>query len=317
MLDRALTTALALPSGGAEVAANQWVTSDELGLGGDGVVWAGTVVSGGKQVGLDGWIGGLSVAPKSARDILLERGGNLEWYRSPAKLTTRVSVRTFPGADGVTIEGSVDGSSGGRVTIFRERANGSRQAAGTAQLSGGSFSFTDKTGHTAAPLPSGLHGSWHRDSVRGAQRTDPLAGLTSSRGAKSQPRCRAEPVAHPFPQVELMLALEVARAPRADTGLSSVSHSASISAWYISCAWLTGTHRSSSPCTISVGVLQFFACTTGERASYSPPTSNGSASRKSASKRPMFVVWWKLRQSVTAGERNRGAETVGLRHRPR
>jgi hypothetical protein len=46
----------------------------------------------------------------------------------------------------VTIEGSVDGPSGGRVTIFRERGNGSRQAAGTAQLSGGSFSFTDKTG---------------------------------------------------------------------------------------------------------------------------------------------------------------------------
>ncbi len=146
VLDRALTTALALPSGGAEVAANQWVTSDELGLGGDGVVWAGTVVSGGEQVGLDGWIGGLAVAPKSGRDILLERGGNLEWYHSPAKLTTRVSVRTFPGADGVTIEGSVDRSSGGRVTIFRERGNGSRHAAGTAQLSGGSFSFTDKTG---------------------------------------------------------------------------------------------------------------------------------------------------------------------------
>ena len=44
ILDRALTSALALPASGAEVAANQWVTSEELGLGADGVVWAGTVV---------------------------------------------------------------------------------------------------------------------------------------------------------------------------------------------------------------------------------------------------------------------------------
>ena len=209
VLDRALTTALALPSGGAEVAANQWVTSDELGLGGDGVVWAGTVVSGGEQVGLDGWIGGLAVAPKSGRDILLERGGNLEWYRSPAKLTTRVSVRTFPGADGVTIEGSVDGSSGGRVTIFRERANGSRQAAGTAQLSAAPSrsptrpahgrSFTERSTRLLVP---GFR------SRRSAHR--------SSSGTYFQPRRKEsaemprEPVAHPFPQVELMLALEVA-----------------------------------------------------------------------------------------------------------
>jgi hypothetical protein len=150
VLDRALTTALALPASGAEVAANQWVTSEELGLGGDGIVWAGTVVSGEEMVGLDGWIGGLAVAPKAGRDLLLERAGNLEWFRSPAKLAIRVGVRALPGPDGVTLEGSVDGARNGRVTIFRERADGTRETAGTAQLDGGFFSFTDRT--SARPL---------------------------------------------------------------------------------------------------------------------------------------------------------------------
>jgi hypothetical protein len=147
VLDRALASALALPSSGPEVAANEWVTSEELGLGGDGVVWAGTIVDSNEQtVELDGWIGGLAVAPKGARDVLLERGNNLEWYRSPAKLGTRVAVRALPGPDGVTVEGNVDGTSSGRVTIFREHGDGSRDPAGTAQIAGGSFSFADTTG---------------------------------------------------------------------------------------------------------------------------------------------------------------------------
>jgi hypothetical protein len=153
VLDRALTTALALPAHGAEVAANQWVSADELGLAGDGVVWGGTVVSGNEgaeQVGLDGWIGGLAVAPKSGREILLERGGNLEWYRSPARLTTRVTLRALPDADAVSVDGRVEGASGGQVTVYRENLDGTRTAIGNAQLSGGSFSLRDKT--TARPL---------------------------------------------------------------------------------------------------------------------------------------------------------------------
>ncbi len=96
LLDRALTTALALPAFGAEVAANEWVGADELGLDGDDSVWAGTVLSRTSEVQLDGWIGGLAVAPKAGRDLLLERGGGLEWFRSPRKLSTRVSIAAAP-----------------------------------------------------------------------------------------------------------------------------------------------------------------------------------------------------------------------------
>ena len=147
VLDRALTTALALPSSGAEVAANQWVTADELGVGGDGVVWAGTIVSGDEPqpVQLDGWLGGLAVSPKGGRDILLERAGNLEWFRSPSKLETRVVIRAIPSTDEVTVEGQLEGASSGSVTIYRERPDATREVAGTVRLSGGSFSFTDRT----------------------------------------------------------------------------------------------------------------------------------------------------------------------------
>jgi hypothetical protein len=150
VLDRALTAALALPASGAEVAANQWVAASELGLDGEAVVWEGTVVTAEDAVGLDGWVGGLAVAPKSGRDVLLERGDRLEWFRSPGKLDTFVNVRVFPGARDVTLAGTVDGVSSGRVTIYRERPGGTREVAGTAQLSGGEFSFTDST--SARPL---------------------------------------------------------------------------------------------------------------------------------------------------------------------
>ena len=49
VLDRALTSALALPSTGPEVAANQWIGDDDLGLIGDANLWAGTIVRGREQ----------------------------------------------------------------------------------------------------------------------------------------------------------------------------------------------------------------------------------------------------------------------------
>jgi hypothetical protein len=96
-----------------------------------------------QAVELDGWIGGVAVAPKAGRDILLERGGNIEWYRSPSRLSTSLRIRAVPGPDGVGIDGEVEGAGGGHVTIYRERLDGTREIAGTAQLSAGSFSFTD------------------------------------------------------------------------------------------------------------------------------------------------------------------------------
>jgi len=132
------------------VAANEWVGADELGLQGNGSIWAGTVISRRSEVQLDGWIGGLAVAPKGGRDLLLERGGDLDWFRSPRKLSTRVSIAAVPGESSVFVDGRVEGASNRKVTIYRERPGTPRELVGTAQLSDGSFSFVDRT--TSRPL---------------------------------------------------------------------------------------------------------------------------------------------------------------------
>jgi len=145
LLDRALTTALALSASGAEVAANQWVSANELGLDGNANIWDATIISGRRSVSLDGWIGGLAVTPRGGRDLLLERDGNLEWFHSPERLATRVNVGVSSGSSRVSLSGYIEGARSGKVTIYREHPGGHRQVAGTAEVSNGSFSFVDPT----------------------------------------------------------------------------------------------------------------------------------------------------------------------------
>jgi len=145
ILDRALTTGLALPASGAEVAANEWVEARELGLDGDDTVWAGTIISRAGQLQVDGWIAGLALAPNGGRDVLLERAGAIEWFHSPRKLSTRLSIEATHSASGVAVHGHVEGASSGKVTLYRERPGAARVVAATMQLNGGSFSFLDES----------------------------------------------------------------------------------------------------------------------------------------------------------------------------
>jgi hypothetical protein len=145
VLDRALTTGLALTRAGPEVAANEWLGADEVGLSGDGVVWAGQVVAHGGAVELDGWIAGLASAPRGARDLLLAGPTGLSWFRSPKPLAIHVEVHAAEEVDGtVHLDGRVLGATGGSVVIYRERPGSDRTAVGTVSLtSGGSFSLDD------------------------------------------------------------------------------------------------------------------------------------------------------------------------------
>lgn len=145
VLDRALTTALALPSSGPEIAANEWVAADELGLAGAGQVWAGTVVGPASRIELDGRIAGLAAVPGGGRDLLLDRPAGLSWFRSPRRLATRVTLAARTRDDGsVSVSGLVEGVSRGRITLYRERPGSPRETAGRASISGGSFSFADR-----------------------------------------------------------------------------------------------------------------------------------------------------------------------------
>jgi hypothetical protein len=143
VLDRALVTGLALPSTGAEVAANAWVGRDAFGLSGEQYVWAGTIARGKSSIELDGWLAGLSVAPRGARDLLLGGPEGLRWFRSPNRPNTRVTLEATDYRDSVVLDGTVRGVPSGSVRIFRERPGEPRRAIGRATISGGSFSFTD------------------------------------------------------------------------------------------------------------------------------------------------------------------------------
>jgi hypothetical protein len=146
ILDRAVTTGLAVTSAGPEVTANEWVSADDLGLAGDATAWAGELVGHGRTIELDGWLADLAAVRSGARDLLLARpGAGLSWFRSPAPPLVRVTIGAAAGSGGaVVVSGRVRGATRGKVTIYRERLGFSRQAVGAATLAGdGSFSLVD------------------------------------------------------------------------------------------------------------------------------------------------------------------------------
>jgi hypothetical protein len=143
VFDRALTTGLALTPRGPNVAANQWVSSAQLGLAGNGFVWAGTI-SGSGGTELDGWISGVAAAPRGAEDVLLANGSSLTWFRT-ASFPVRVTLAATRQDDGsVAVSGRVRGRSSGTVTIYRERPAG-RSVAASVAVAGGAFSYVDRT----------------------------------------------------------------------------------------------------------------------------------------------------------------------------
>jgi hypothetical protein len=144
VLDRALTSALALPSTGPEVAANQWISDYDLGLIGYSNLWAGTIVRGRSKVELDGWIAGFAVAPRGGRDLLLGGPDGLRWFRVPRRVTTKVTIEASDDGETVQLDGRVPGVAGGTVTIYREQPGEPRTAIGRAPINGGQYSFVDQ-----------------------------------------------------------------------------------------------------------------------------------------------------------------------------
>jgi hypothetical protein len=169
VLDRALTTGLAVTPSGPEVAANAWVSASDLGLPSDAMLWAGTVTGrGGSEV--DGWIDGLAASPRGdSRDLLLGGGAGLSWFRSPGPLPVRVTLKALPQPGGtIAVSGHVHGAHGGRVTIYRERPGTARQVAAVEKLGpSGWFGF-------AETLPM-------RPVLYRAVYTDPATGIPYAR----------------------------------------------------------------------------------------------------------------------------------------
>jgi hypothetical protein len=145
VLDRALTTALALPGSGPEIAANEWANASDLGLGNEDRIWAATIVARSTRTELDGWIAGFAAPASGGRQLLLAGRTGLSWFRAPRALTLRMSIQAAAQPDGsVRISGQVPGVGNGKVTLYRERTGSSRTAVGRASISGGTFSLLDR-----------------------------------------------------------------------------------------------------------------------------------------------------------------------------
>jgi hypothetical protein len=144
VLDRALTSALALPASGPEVAANQWIGAGDLGESGDAALWAGTVVRGRSRVELDGWISGFAAPPRGGRDLLLGGTEGLRWFHVPREVTTQMSIEASDDGVSVALGGHVAGVATGTVTIYRELPGKPRQEIGRAPIDAGGYSFVDR-----------------------------------------------------------------------------------------------------------------------------------------------------------------------------
>jgi hypothetical protein len=153
-IENAVLAGLALTPAGPELAANRCLEGSCFGLVG--------------TTGLDGIVAGFAVAPSGARNILLATDQGLDWYRSPGALPLRVSLKS-------DLTGRVEGASGGSVTLYRERPDGSSAAVATfAVASDGSFAASDPTAGALAAV--------HRAVYVDPATSIPYAALASGSG---------------------------------------------------------------------------------------------------------------------------------------
>jgi hypothetical protein len=118
VLTHGIFVSIAQSESGPEVAAYDWVPLAE-----DAFAYAGVLLQGpdGASWQLDGRLEGFAVTRGGARQLLLSRDGNLDWFRSPTSLPPlRVGI-------GITeqghLDGTVSGVTSGSVQLYRELPN--------------------------------------------------------------------------------------------------------------------------------------------------------------------------------------------------
>jgi len=151
-VENAVLAGLALTFAGPELAANRCIEGSCFGLVG--------------TAGLDGVVAGFAVEANGGHELLLAGDATLDWYRSPAALPFRVTLNR-------DLTGRVSGATGGIVTLYRQRADGSRAPVGTFPVAAdGSFVASDPTA-TAAAAP-------HRAVYVDSATSIPYAALVGS-----------------------------------------------------------------------------------------------------------------------------------------
>ena len=119
-----------------EVAAYDWVT-----IADNCPVYAGLVLQApsGEAWQLDGRLDGFAIGRAGARQLLLFREGELQWFRSPAALPG-IRMTLGPVDPSGQASGTVAGATGGTVQIYREVPCGARELVATSPVAAdGSF----------------------------------------------------------------------------------------------------------------------------------------------------------------------------------
>ena len=119
-----------------EVAAYDWVT-----IADDWPIYAGLVIQapGGEAWQLDGRLDGFAIGRAGARQVLLFREGELQWFRSPGSLP-EIRMTIGPVDASGQLSGTVAGATGGTIQIYRELPHAARELVATSPVAAdGSF----------------------------------------------------------------------------------------------------------------------------------------------------------------------------------
>ena len=133
----ALLAALAVPRGGPEIAANDFVAADE------GTVFAALVGTPEIAVEVDGRIDGYAAIAEGSRYLLLAHPTGLEFFAVPALLPVTVRLDAAVTTDGVTLSGAVSGARGGEIELYHETAKQRTLALRIPIRADGTFSATE------------------------------------------------------------------------------------------------------------------------------------------------------------------------------
>jgi len=160
LLPHARVVALTLAGGVPEVAANDWIASDDAETYAPLIAAAGTA-----PVELDGYIDGYA-AVGATRQLLLTTDQGLEWFSAP-----RPGIHVSLSVDGAgRAAGRVDGAAGGTISIYRDSPGTPRELVATAAIgSDGSFAVQ-------VPPVSTFYRAVYRDPTTGI----PYAALLRS-----------------------------------------------------------------------------------------------------------------------------------------
>jgi hypothetical protein len=143
----ALLVDFVLAAHGFEAAANDWIDAAAFGIEAEPLTAGLVVASSGASVELDGTLLGYRTRG-SARQFLLARDGELQWFSAPARTRASVSAAASRHGNTVTVAGRVVGDVRGAVAVYRERPGETRAlVAAVAPAADGSFQAID-----AAPV---------------------------------------------------------------------------------------------------------------------------------------------------------------------